>query len=60
MKNKLTNKQKIFVREYQIDFNATAAARRAGYSAKNADKIGYNLIENSRVSAEINLQMAGR
>lgn len=36
----LTNKQQAFVREYLIDLNASAAARRAGYSIKTAGKIG--------------------
>lgn len=36
----LTVKQQRFVEEYQIDFNATQAAMRAGYSKKTAVKIG--------------------
>ena len=46
---KLTDKQKRFVQEYLIDSNATQAAIRAGYSKKNADKIGPELLGNSRV-----------
>jgi phage terminase small subunit len=34
MAKKLTDKQKMFVKEYLIDLNATQAAIRAGYSAK--------------------------
>lgn len=37
---KLTPKQELFVQEYLIDFNATDAARRAGYSEKTATSIG--------------------
>ena len=37
---KLTDKQKRFCEEYLKDFNATAAARRAGYSEKTANEIG--------------------
>jgi phage terminase small subunit len=37
---KLTPKQNIFCREYLIDFNATQAAIRAGYSRKTARSIG--------------------
>ena len=37
---KLTPKQKLFVKEYLIDFNATKAAIRAGYSKKTAHSIG--------------------
>jgi phage terminase small subunit len=36
----LTPKQKIFVLEYMKDFNATRAAKAAGYSAKTARQIG--------------------
>lgn len=36
----LTVKQKRFVEEYLIDLNATQAAIRAGYSVRNAVKIG--------------------
>ena len=36
----LTDKQKIFVYEYLIDFNATQAAIRAGYSKDTAGAIG--------------------
>jgi phage terminase small subunit len=37
---KLTAKQSQFVREYIIDFNATQAAIRTGYSQKTAGSIG--------------------
>lgn len=40
MVRKLTDKQKIFVYEYLVDFNATKAAIRAGYSKKTAHSIG--------------------
>ncbi len=40
----LTARQKCFVDEYLIDLNATQAAIRAGYSARNADKIGSQLL----------------
>ena len=43
-KGKLTEKQKRFVQEYLVDLNATAAARRAGYSEKTADRIGPELL----------------
>lgn len=36
----LTPKQERFVAEYLIDLNASAAARRAGYSERTADAIG--------------------
>ena len=37
---KLTDKQRLFIKEYLIDKNATAAAIRAGYSKKAATQIG--------------------
>lgn len=39
-KKKLTDKQRRFCEEYIIDFNATQAAIRAGYSKKTAQEIG--------------------
>lgn len=46
----LTRKQQRFVSEYLVDLNATRAAIRAGYSAKNADKIGSQLLGKTRVA----------
>jgi phage terminase small subunit len=40
MANKLTDKQKMFCREYLIDLNAKQAAIRAGYSEKTAKSTG--------------------
>jgi phage terminase small subunit len=56
----LTHKQQRFVDEYLIDLNATQAAIRAGYSARNADKIGHQLLGKTRVSDEISLGMKAR
>ncbi len=50
---KLTPRQARFVEEYLIDLNATQAARRAGYSSNNADKIGSRLVGESRVAEAI-------
>jgi phage terminase small subunit len=41
--------QTLFVREYMVDLNATSAAVRAGYSARNADKIGPMLLGEKKV-----------
>ena len=49
----LTAKQQRFVSEYLIDLNATQAAIRAGYSAKTAEQIGYQLLQKTSVAAEI-------
>ena len=41
MPKKLTEKEKMFVKEYLVDLNATQAAIRAGYSAKTAYSVGW-------------------
>lgn len=56
----LTEKQKRFVAEYLVDLNATKAAIRAGYSKKNADKIGHELLGKTRVSDAIQEAMNER
>jgi phage terminase small subunit len=43
-KKKLTPKQALFVKEYLIDFNATRAAKSAGYSEKTAKSQGQRLL----------------
>lgn len=53
MAGQLTDRQKKFVSEYLIDLNATQACIRAGYSRKNADKIGPELLGKTRVAEEI-------
>ncbi len=46
LKKKLTEKEKNFVHEYCIDWNASRAAREAGYSKKTATEIGHqNLLK---------------
>ena len=57
---KLTEKQKRFVQEYLVDLNATAAAKRAGYSEKSASRIAVELLNKTQVSAEIQKQQAKR
>src|SRR5690606_2634547 len=49
----LPTKQERFVEEYLIDLNATAAAIRAGYSAKTAHVQGPRLLSNVRVRARV-------
>lgn len=56
----MTEKQKRFIEEYLIDLNATQAAIRAGYSSRNADKIGHELLGKTRVSDAISKEMAER
>jgi phage terminase small subunit len=59
-KGELTAKQMAFVGEYLVDLNATKAATRAGYSAKNADKIGPELLGKTRVAEAISAAQAAR
>lgn len=57
---KLTPKQERFVEEYLVDLNASAAARRAGYSAKSANRIGPELLGKTCVSEAIEKAKAKR
>lgn len=50
---KLTPKQQLFVEEYLIDFNATQAAIRAGYSENTAYSQGPRLLENVEIQRGI-------
>ncbi|MBN6728210.1 terminase small subunit [Burkholderia multivorans] len=50
---KLTAKQQRFVDEYLVDLNASAAARRAGYSVKTADRIGAQLLGKTWVATKV-------
>jgi phage terminase small subunit len=54
----LPPKQQRFVEEYLVDFNATAAAKRAGYAAQNADVTGPRLLGNVGIQQAIRLAMA--
>lgn len=49
----LNEKQAAFVREYLVDFNATQAAIRAGYSSKTAGQIGHELLKKPEVQAAL-------
>lgn len=57
---KLTEKQKRFVQEYLVDLNASAAAKRAGYSEKTACEQGARLLTNAKVQKEIQKAMKRR
>lgn len=46
----LTPRQRAFCDEYVVDFNATAAAMRAGYSTKWADRQAHLLMHNEGVA----------
>lgn len=49
----LTEKQRRFADEYLIDFNATQAAIRAGYSRKTAYSQGQRLLKNVEVQEHL-------
>ena len=53
MGDKLTPKQERFCQEYIIDFNATQATIRAGYSKKTAQAIGTENLSKPLIQAEI-------
>lgn len=52
-KKELTAKQLRFCEEFVIDFNATAAAIRAGYSKKSAEQIGFQTLRNLQVQKKV-------
>jgi phage terminase small subunit len=54
---KLSYKQRAFVEHYLITWNASEAARRAGYSKKGADVTGHNLLVNPSISAAIEARL---
>jgi phage terminase small subunit len=50
---KLTPKQRLFVKEYLVDLNATQASIRAGYSKKSAAEIGYENLTKPQIMQAI-------
>lgn len=50
---KLTAKQEVFCREYLLEYNATKAAIKAGYSVKAAGPIGSRLLTYANIQSEI-------
>jgi phage terminase small subunit len=55
-----TERQLAFIREYLVDQNAAEAARRAGYSPENANKIAYELRNDPKIAARIAAAQARR
>ena len=55
---KLTNKQQVFIDEYLKCFNATAAAKAAGYSEKSARQTGCDLLADPNISVQIQARLA--
>jgi phage terminase small subunit len=58
--NGLTAKQSAFVDEYVIDFNATRAAKAAGYSEDSARAIGCQNLTKLNIRKEIDKLLSGR
>jgi phage terminase small subunit len=56
----LTPKQRLFVREYLRDLNATQAAVRSGYSRATAEKIGSENLHKPEVKEAIDAALAAR
>ena len=51
--NKLTQKQKMFCEEYIYDWNATRAAKAAGYSENTASEMGYENLNKPQIKKYI-------
>lgn len=49
----LNDKQAAFVREYLVDFNATQAAIRAGYSKRTAGSQAHDLLKKPEIQAAL-------
>lgn len=49
----LTNKQRVFIEEYLKCWNATEAARRAGYSERYLNTNASKLLQNTTIEAEV-------
>jgi phage terminase small subunit len=49
----MTPKQKLFIKEYLVDLNATRAAIAAGYSERTAGQAGARLLKNVNVAQKL-------
>lgn len=56
----MNNRQRVFIAEYLKDFNASRAARAAGYSERTARKIGSENLTKPDIKAEIDRLIAER
>lgn len=57
MSGTLTDKQRRFVEEYCVDFNATQAAIRAGYSEHSASEIGWENLRKPQIREAIEARL---
>jgi phage terminase small subunit len=55
---RLNDKGKLFIEEYLVDFHATQAAIRAGYSQRTAYSIGSRLLKKVEIRAEVDRRLA--
>ncbi len=55
----LSARQHRFIAEYLIDLDAGAAARRAGYRARNARHTGYRLLKKPAIAALLDARQSG-
>ena len=55
-----STRQRIFIDEYLTTFNATEAARRAGYSERTASEIGYENLRKPHIAAEVRRRLDER
>lgn len=55
-----TARERLFVAEYPVDWNATQAAIRAGYSVKSASDIGHELTRKPKIIDAITAYLAKR
>ena len=56
----MTDKQKMFVKQYLVDLNATQAAIRSGYSEDTARQIGYSNLLKPYISKAIQKEFEKR
>lgn len=58
--SKLSAKMELFICEYLVDLNASAAVQRAGYVTRNRNRIAAELLAHPLVKAEIEKRTAKR
>lgn len=56
----MTNKQELFILEYQKDFNATRAATAVGYSPKTAYSQGQRLLKDPEIRNALEADLTAR
>lgn len=57
-KKRLTNRERLFVEHYLVCWNASEAARKAGYSAKSAREIGYENLTKPHIAEAVEARIA--